>query len=77
MPQAAPLRPGDPDRLGAYRLIGRLGEGGQGTVYLAAAETAGESAGAATDPAPGARVAIKLLHARLSAGRDLPVVRAR
>jgi predicted Ser/Thr protein kinase len=32
-----PLRPGDPRTLGAYRLIGRLGEGGMGTVYLARA----------------------------------------
>ena len=87
MPQAAPLRVGDPDRLGAYRLIGRLGEGGQGTVYLGAAapETkddprAAEDLGDPGNPgdlahadsgdgapvAAGARVAIKLLHARLS-----------
>src|SRR3954447_21432369 len=32
---AAPLRPSDPVRLGAYRLLGRLGEGGMGTVFLA------------------------------------------
>ncbi|MFC4010726.1 protein kinase [Nonomuraea purpurea] len=32
----APLRPGDPQRLGGLGLIGRLGEGGQGVVYLAA-----------------------------------------
>lgn len=32
---AAPLTPDDPPRLGAYRLVGRLGEGGQGVVYLA------------------------------------------
>ncbi|GHH69374.1 protein kinase [Streptosporangium violaceochromogenes] len=32
---AAPLTPDDPRRLGAYRLVGRLGEGGQGVVYLA------------------------------------------
>jgi predicted Ser/Thr protein kinase len=32
---ATPLRPHDPRRLGAYELVGRLGEGGMGTVYLA------------------------------------------
>jgi eukaryotic-like serine/threonine-protein kinase len=30
-----PLRPRDPRRLGDYELVGRLGEGGMGTVYLA------------------------------------------
>jgi predicted Ser/Thr protein kinase len=29
-----PLRPGDPRQLGAYQLLGRLGEGGMGTVFL-------------------------------------------
>ncbi|MGK5552158.1 serine/threonine-protein kinase [Actinomadura kijaniata] len=55
------LRAGDPGRLGAYRLTGRLGEGGQGTVYL------GESP-------EGVPVAVKLLRAGL--GHD-PVVRGR
>ncbi|MCK1798624.1 serine/threonine-protein kinase [Streptomyces sp. XM4193] len=30
-----PLQPGDPARVGAYRLMGRLGAGGMGRVYLA------------------------------------------
>src|SRR5690606_41393197 len=30
----APRRPGDPERLGPYRITGRLGQGGQGIVYL-------------------------------------------
>ncbi|WP_336211436.1 protein kinase domain-containing protein [Nonomuraea sp. LPB2021202275-12-8] len=34
MPTAQPLRTGDPRRLGGYELGGRLGEGGQGVVYL-------------------------------------------
>ena len=30
----APLRPGDPERVGPHRLLGRLGQGGMGTVFL-------------------------------------------
>ena len=32
--RAAPLGPGDPARVGPYALLGRLGAGGMGTVYL-------------------------------------------
>src|SRR3954468_4430126 len=54
MPETpAPLRANDPERLGSYRLTGRLGEGGQGIVYL------GENA-------EGEKVAVKLLHAQFS-----------
>jgi predicted Ser/Thr protein kinase len=50
---AAPLRPADPRRLGDYEIVGRLGEGGMGTVYLA------------HDPA-GTPVALKVIRADLA-----------
>ncbi|TDC91212.1 serine/threonine protein kinase [Nonomuraea deserti] len=52
------LRADDPRRLGPYRLTRRLGQGGQGVVYL------GESP-------QGAKVAIKLLRASLSGDTDV------
>ncbi|GLZ13529.1 hypothetical protein Acsp04_37640 [Actinomadura sp. NBRC 104425] len=48
-----PLRPGDPERLGPYRIAGRLGRGGMGTVYLGVT-------GASR------RVAIKVINPELS-----------
>jgi hypothetical protein len=53
----APLQPGDPRRLGSYELIGRLGIGGQGAVFLGTSE-------------PGRRVAVKLLHSNLTEDTD-------
>ena len=35
MPEMLALRDTDPREVGAYRLLGRLGEGGQGVVFLA------------------------------------------
>jgi serine/threonine protein kinase len=61
MPDAAPLEPGDPTSLGHYEVVGRLGAGGQGAVYLG--RTPGNE-----------YVAIKLLHAQMA--RD-PAARAR
>ncbi|WP_019629199.1 serine/threonine protein kinase [Actinomadura atramentaria] len=55
------LRSGDPDRLGPYALLGRLGEGGQGAVFLGARAPEGEEPG---EDVP--RVAVKLLHADLT-----------
>jgi serine/threonine protein kinase len=52
--KTAALRSGDPERLGSYELLGRLGEGGQGTVYL----------GRSPD---GGLAAVKLLRADLTA----------
>jgi serine/threonine protein kinase len=48
MPDMLPLRDMDPREVGAYRLLGRLGEGGQAVVFLAVG-------------ADGSRVAVKLL----------------
>ncbi|WP_344980574.1 protein kinase, partial [Streptosporangium fragile] len=53
MPDLAPLRPEDPGHVREYQLTARLGEGGQGTVYL------GEAAN-------GTKVAVKLLRADLT-----------
>jgi outer membrane protein assembly factor BamB/predicted Ser/Thr protein kinase len=61
MAGVAPLRPGDPRGLAGYRVVGRLGEGGQGSVFLAHGPG-------------GERAAIKLLHARFGAD---PTARAR
>ncbi|MFG1964198.1 protein kinase [Nonomuraea sp. NPDC049028] len=62
----APLAPEDPPRLGDFELLGRLGEGGQGIVYLA------------RDPV-GQRVAVKVLiradaEARARLARELAAV---
>ena len=48
----SPLLPSDPASVGPYLIEGRLGVGGQGTVYLGGDES-------------GRRVAVKLLHAHL------------
>ncbi|MFE3905163.1 PQQ-binding-like beta-propeller repeat protein [Streptomyces sp. NPDC059153] len=57
----SPLTHDDPYRLGAYRLIARLGGGGMGTVYLARSAT-------------GRTAALKTMHARIATD---PAFRAR
>ncbi|WP_018653406.1 serine/threonine-protein kinase [Actinomadura flavalba] len=57
------LRSGDPDRLGPYVLLGRVGEGGQGAVFLGAPADPDDAEPAADAP----RYAVKLLHADLTA----------
>ncbi|RVX39686.1 serine/threonine protein kinase [Nonomuraea polychroma] len=52
-----PLHAGEPTRLGDYRIVAGLGEGGQGVVYLA-------------ENASGERVAVKVLHARLAGSSE-------
>ncbi|GAA2283807.1 hypothetical protein GCM10010149_31230 [Nonomuraea roseoviolacea subsp. roseoviolacea] len=46
------MHAGEPREIGGYRLLGGLGDGGQGTVYLG-------------EDADGRQVAVKVLHARL------------
>ncbi|WP_245863013.1 protein kinase domain-containing protein [Streptomyces thermovulgaris] len=52
--ETAPLEPEDPERIGGYRLLGRLGQGGMGRVFLA-------------EDAEGHRVAVKLIHEEFAA----------
>ena len=54
------LQPGDPQRIGPYRLVGRLGAGGMGTVF------AGRSEG-------GRLVAVKVVRAELADDPDFRV----
>ncbi|MFC6084507.1 protein kinase domain-containing protein [Sphaerisporangium aureirubrum] len=51
------LGPGEPERIGGYRLTGVLGEGGQGVVYLGEGPSGGQ-------------VAVKVLHSRAAADSE-------
>ncbi|MFC5832140.1 serine/threonine-protein kinase [Nonomuraea insulae] len=58
MPNVEPLREGDPAAVGPYRLVGRLGAGGHGVVYLGQARN-------------GTPVAVKVLREGLAVGARL------
>ncbi|MEV0198776.1 protein kinase [Nonomuraea sp. NPDC050691] len=58
MPASRPLRPGDPERIGPYRIAGVLGSGGQGIVYRGVRDDDGD-------------VAIKVVHSHLSQDADV------
>ncbi|MFF5209680.1 protein kinase [Streptosporangium sp. NPDC000396] len=57
MTNLLPLRADDPSHVGAYELLGRIGEGGQGSVFLGASSTGG-------------RVAVKLLRQGPGGGEE-------
>ena len=52
------LQSGDPSRVGEYRLVGRLGAGGMGVVYVA-------------QNARGAPVAVKTIRRELLSDREI------
>ncbi|MFI0406545.1 protein kinase [Actinomadura sp. 3N508] len=52
-----PLQPGDPESIGAYRVLERLGAGGMGAVYLA-------------EDVTGAHVAVKVIKSELIRGEN-------
>ncbi|MFE9633292.1 serine/threonine-protein kinase [Streptomyces sp. NPDC006463] len=54
------LHPGDPHRIGPYRLLSRLGAGGMGQVYLARSDR-------------GRTVAVKLIHQELAAREEFRI----
>ncbi|HEU5027157.1 MAG TPA: serine/threonine-protein kinase [Spirillospora sp.] len=54
MERGAALEPGDPQRLGPYRIVGRLGGGGMGQVFLASSSPDGRA------------VAVKMVRAELA-----------
>ncbi|NUW35963.1 protein kinase [Nonomuraea sp. SMC257] len=58
MPASRPLRPGDPEWIGPYRIVGVLGSGGQGIVYKGVRDGGGD-------------VAVKVVHSHLSQDADV------
>jgi len=63
-PRVDPPEPGDPPEIGAYQVLGRLGEGGMGTVHLGRA-------------ADGRLAAIKIVHEGLARDEEFRVRFAR
>ncbi len=64
-----PLRATDPREVGAYRLLGRLGEGGQGVVFLAVSPTGSQAAVKLLPPTTDPRVRSRFLKEVAAAQR--------
>jgi len=69
MSEVLPLRETDPREVGAYRLLGRLGEGGQGVVFLAAGPSGGRAAVKLLPPTTDPRVRSRFLKEVAAAQR--------
>ncbi len=69
MSEMLPLRETDPREVGSYRLLGRLGEGGQGVVFLAAGPTGGRAAVKLLPPTTDPRVRSRFLKEVAAAQR--------
>src|SRR5215510_4930049 len=69
MPEMLPLRDTDPRVVGGYRLLGRLGEGGQGVVFLAGGPTGGPAAVKLLPPTTDPRVRSRFLKEVAAAQR--------
>src|SRR6516165_6896005 len=69
MSEMLPLRETDPREVGAYRLLGRLGEGGQGVVFLAAGPSGGRAVVKLLPPTTDPRVRSRFLKEVAAAQR--------
>ena len=69
MSETYPLRDTDPREVGAYRLLGRLGEGGQGVVFLAASPSGSQAAVKLLPPTTDPRVRSRFLKEVAAAQR--------
>src|SRR6266581_2070271 len=70
MPEMLALRDTDPRQVGVYRLLGRLGEGGQGVVFLAEGPAGGPAAVKLLPPTTDPQVRSRFLKEVAAAQRD-------
>jgi predicted Ser/Thr protein kinase len=72
LPEMLPLRASDPREIGAYHLVGRLGEGGQGVVFLAESPAGNRTAVKLLPPTTDPQVRSRFLKEVAAAQRVAP-----